>query len=129
MADRIAKLSATLELSASSELKDLNIKFELLKSCGAAFQHQVPNSILHELRTVKDVVEFYSTPVDSTLPMDRIQNMPDMPQNLYIQQDYVRFQADDPMFERTAFPKSSTLVSGIRTRRKYKGYEAKRSWY
>lgn len=120
---------STLELSPSSKLTDLSIKFELLKTCSATFNHQVPNSILHEIRSVEDVIQFYSTSVDTTLPMDRIQNCPDLPQNLYIQQDYVRYSPEDSMFERTAFPKSSTLVSGIRTRRKYKGHEAKRSWY
>lgn len=116
-------------MTSSSKLTNLSIKFELLKTCSATFNHQVPNSILHELRSVQDVVEFYSTPVDTTLPMDRIQNSADLPPNLFIQQEYVRYSPEDSMFETTAFPKSSTLVSGIKTRRKYKGYEAKRSWY
>lgn len=89
----------------------------------------MPNSLLHEIRTVQDVIEFYSTPVDTTLPMDRIQNIADLPENLHIQQEYVRYSPEDRFFETTAFPKSSTLVSGIQTRRKYKGHEAKRSWY
>lgn len=123
----MAKLSSYLELTPTSKFTDLSVKFEFLKSCTATFSHKVPNSVLHEMRSVQDVIEFYLTPVDTTLPLDRIQNSPDLPQNLHIQQDYVRFSPDDPMFERSAFPKSSTLVSSIR--RKYKGYEAKRSWY
>lgn len=128
--EAIHKICGSLDLGHSSKLTELSIKFELLQSCANTFGgHQVPNSILHEMRSVQDVIEFYSTPVDTTLPMDRIQNMPELPPNLHIQRDYVRYQPDDPMFERSAFPKSSNLVSGIKTRRKYKGHEANRSWY
>lgn len=28
----------------------------------------------------------------------------------------------------SAFPKSSTIVTGLKTRKKYEGYAAKRSW-
>lgn len=128
----MAQLCKSLGLSLDAKLTDVPVKYELLKSCQQAFDdHLVPNSILHEIRTVQDVIGFYSTPIETTLPMDRIANIPDLPQNLYIQQDYVRFSPETSgIFNgRTAFPKSSTLVSGIKTRRKYKGFEAKRSWY
>lgn len=127
--EQVSQLAAALELTIDTKLTDLSLKFDLLKSCSSTFGIAVPNSILHEMRTVRDVIEFYSTPVDTTLPMDRIRNSPELPQNLHIQEEYVRYSPDDPMFERTAFPKSSTLVSGLNTRRKYKGHEAKRSWY
>lgn len=132
VSDTVQKLCEQLELSPDAKLNDLSLKFELLKSCQGAFNdHLVPNSLLHEIRCVQDVIEFYSTPVDTTLPMDRISSIPDLPQNLYIQQDYVRFTPEtNGIFNGvSAFPKSSTLVTGIRTRRKYKGLEAQRSWY
>jgi large subunit ribosomal protein L50 len=28
----------------------------------------------------------------------------------------------------SAFPKSSTIIQGLRAKKKYKGYEAKKSW-
>jgi large subunit ribosomal protein L50 len=75
-----------------------------------------------------DVLEFYSTPVDTTLPMDRIAQ--NVPQNLHLIHEPKRFHPeDDEMFGgNTAFPKSSTLVTGLKYRKKYKGHQAKTSW-
>lgn len=54
----------------------------------------------------------------------------DLPQNLHIQTEYVRFTGDtaDKFRGQTAFPKSSTLVTGLKYRNKYEGFTAKRSW-
>lgn len=54
----------------------------------------------------------------------------DLPQNLHIQHEYVRFTGDpnDRFGGKTACPKSSTLVTGLKYRKKYQGYTAKRSW-
>lgn len=53
-----------------------------------------------------------------------------LPPNLHIQQDYVRFTKETSSFfgGHTAFPKSSTIVTGLKYRNKYPGYEAKRKW-
>lgn len=37
-----------------------------------------------------DLIEFYKTPVDTTTPLDALKKM-DLPKNLHVQQDYVRF--------------------------------------
>lgn len=104
-------------------------KFNLLAACFNGFKHSVPNSQIYELKTVGDVVEFYKTSVDSTVPYDAMKEM-DLPQNLHIQYDYLRFNPEtDTKFKgKTAFPKSSTLVTGLKYKGKYTGHEAKRSW-
>lgn len=69
---------------------------------------------------------FYTTPIDTTVPYDTLKNMDDLPPNLHIQTDYHRFHPDtDTMFNGvSAFPKSSVLVTGLKYREKYKGFYA-----
>lgn len=76
-----------------------------------------------------DVIEFYKTPVNAFLPLDELCTKP-LPPNLHIEHNYKRFHPDtDTMFNGiSAFPKSSTIVSGLTTRKKYAGYEAQRKW-
>ncbi|XP_050091912.1 uncharacterized protein LOC126575322 [Anopheles aquasalis] len=104
-------------------------KFTFLNACCDAFGHSVPNSVLHEVLTVEDALVFYQTPIDTRLPLDAISTM-ELPENLYIQQDPVRFHPEtDTMFGgKSAFPKSSTIVTGIKYKQKYRGHEAKKSW-
>lgn len=54
----------------------------------------------------------------------------ELPENLHIQNGYKRFvPEEDTMFKgQTAFPKSSTLVTGLKYRGKYSGSTAKSSW-
>lgn len=63
------------------------------------------------------------------MPLDAIAKM-DLPENLHIQHEYKRFiSEEDTMFKgQTAFPKSSTLVTGLKYRGKYKGNTPKSSW-
>ena len=37
-----------------------------------------------------DVIDFYNTPVDPRIPLERMKDM-ELPPNLYIKQDYVTF--------------------------------------
>lgn len=76
-----------------------------------------------------DVISFYQTPVDTILPLDALKTA-DLPENIHIEHNYVRFHPDtDTKFGgQTAFPKSSTIISGLRCKKKYKGFEAKTSW-
>ncbi len=79
--------------------------------------------------SLDDIVQFYNTEVNTTLPLDALQSM-DLPSNLHIQTEYLRFHPEtDTMFGgQTAFPKSSTIVTGLKARKKYKGHVAKTSW-
>lgn len=76
-----------------------------------------------------DIIAFYQKGVNTTLPLDAMRTM-ELPANLHIQHEYVRFTEDTNAAFRgqTAFPRSSTLVTGLKYRKKYKGYTAKTSW-
>ncbi|TMW51661.1 hypothetical protein DOY81_003250 [Sarcophaga bullata] len=130
-AEKVRSICATLQIPNKQEycLKSLEEKFKFLEACFADFQHGVPNSQVHELKTVGDVIKFYETSVNTTVPYDALKQM-QLPENLHIQYDYVRFNSEtDTKFNgQTAFPKSSTLVTGLKYRGKYQGNEAKRSW-
>lgn len=76
-----------------------------------------------------DVIAFYQTPVDTTLPLDALKTI-ELPENLHIQHEYLRFnpETDTKFGGVSAFPCSSTIVTGLKYRKKYQGYEAKKKW-
>lgn len=76
---------------------------------------------------VDDVIEFYKTPVNTYLPLDELQTR-ELPPNLHIENKYTRFHPEtDTMFGgKTAFPGSSTIVTGLKYRKKYPGFVAER---
>lgn len=124
---------------------DKTEKFRFLKKCEEIVDHKVPNSLLYTVKTlgkyihctwhclvyiyksilffVGDVYEFYETPVDTVVPYEALQQQ-ELPPNLHIISNYQRFHPDtDLMFEGvTAFPRSSNLVTGLKTKKKYTGF-------
>ncbi|XP_033242780.1 39S ribosomal protein L50, mitochondrial [Drosophila miranda] len=129
-AERVRSVAGSLQLTSDNrKLDNLSEKFQFLSACFQELQHGVPNSQVHELCTVADVIAFYETPVDTTAPLDALRRT-DLPENLHIQYEYLRFnpETDTKFNGKTAFPKSSTLVTGLKYRGKYEGHEAKRSW-
>ncbi|XP_057321024.1 uncharacterized protein LOC130664871 [Microplitis mediator] len=103
-----------------TELKDLDLRFKLFSICADEFKCHIPNSILFNIQTIGDLRKFYQTQIDTTLPLDANKNI-DLPPNLHIQYEYNRFHPDtDTKFNgKTAFPKSSTLVTGLKYKKKY----------
>ncbi|VVC29627.1 Hypothetical protein CINCED_3A019577 [Cinara cedri] len=102
---------------------DKNEKIRLLKKCEEVVDHKVPNSILHTLNTLGEIYEFYETPVDIIVPYDALLKR-ELPPNLHIIANYTRFNPEtDLLFDGvTAFPRSSNLVTGLKTKKKYKGF-------
>lgn len=84
---------------------------------------------IHYVQITEDVIKFYETPVDTRVPLDALKTI-DLPENLHIEYEYHRFHPDtDTMFKgQTAFPKSSTIVTGLKYKGRYRGYKAKTSW-
>ncbi|CAL8135673.1 unnamed protein product [Orchesella dallaii] len=112
-----------------TKLSDPRLKYELLSKAHQAFQHAVPNSMLHMMETVGDVVKFYGTRVNTLTPYEElIRNEEDLPPNLHVQKEPLRFQPGTDLFGQTAFVKSSTIVTGLRAKKKYIGYETKMTW-
>ncbi|XP_026329817.1 39S ribosomal protein L50, mitochondrial [Hyposmocoma kahamanoa] len=128
--ETVLKICSNNGLTPESEFDNLDTKFRVLKVCFEETGHSVPNSLLHTIETVADLQDFYLTPVDTRTPFDALKKMDDLPKNLHVQQDYVRFHPDkDTLFNgKSAFPQSSTIVTGLKYKKKYEGYTAKRKW-
>lgn len=153
-AERLKKLF--LEVVGTDEPQfalNLEQKFQLLSALNGEFSYIVPNSLLHKMTnlgkyyfsfsylhvpviflnqfsTTGRIQEYYLTPVENIVPYDKLQKM-DLPPNLHILYDYHRFHPDtDTKFGGiSAFPKSSTIVTGLKAKEKYKGYDAGNPWY
>lgn len=119
-----------VEQKINNVVKELNVtnfqerKFDLLNECSKIFGgHFVPNSRIYEMKSIKDVTEFYLTPVDCRTPYEELdQSIP----NLHIIQEAKRYDPETDGI--SAFPKSSTLVTSLKHRKKYKGHVEKSSW-
>lgn len=77
-----------------------------------------------------DVKCFYQKEVDVRVPLDKFKGV-ELPPNLSIQYEYHRFHPEtDTMFGGvSAFPRRSTVVTGITSKKKYAGYTAKPKWH
>ncbi|XP_070505976.1 large ribosomal subunit protein mL50 [Chironomus tepperi] len=119
-----------VEQKINDVVKELNVtnfqekKFNLLNECSKVFNgHFVPNSRIYEMKSIKDVTEFYQTPVNCRTPYEELdQSIP----NLHIISEAKRYDPETDGV--SAFPKSSTLVTSLKHRKKYKGHIAKSSW-
>ncbi|XP_076173208.1 mitochondrial ribosomal protein L50 [Ptiloglossa arizonensis] len=125
VSDQINKICDEQAISINNETKlnDPLQRFNLFIACEEVLQHSIPNSTLCYIETIGDLKEFYQTPVSNSTPLDMMKNL-DLPKNLHIQYAYNRFHPDtDTMFNgKTAFPKSSTKVTGLRYKDKYRGH-------
>lgn len=99
----------------NTEIKDLGVKAVLLKECFKQFSHGVPNSDLCYIKTKESIRKFYNTSVCTKTPLEKLKTM-ELPENLHVQYDYVRFHPDtDTKFGGlTAYNRRSTIVSGDR---------------
>lgn len=150
VASEISDIAASFSIAKDKPFQSSSVKFEFLNKCFQTLEHAVPNSMLYNMKTVgtcwlfwnglnqifnqfwnftEDVIKFYETPIDPRIPLDKFQEA-ELPENLHIQYDYVRFhpETDTKFGGVSAFPKSSTMVTGLKYKDKYKGYKAKTSW-
>ncbi|KAF7391701.1 hypothetical protein HZH68_011244 [Vespula germanica] len=130
--ERIDKICASQQISTGDEAKlegGLS-RFKIFAACAEEFKHSVPNSLLCIIETVGDLKEFYHTRVDTATPLETLRRM-QLPKNLHVQYEYHRFHPDtDTMFGgKTAFPLSSTLVTGLKYKKKYKGFKLEDPFY
>ncbi|CAG5089791.1 Similar to MRPL50: 39S ribosomal protein L50 [Cotesia congregata] len=117
--DKICKAEGLSE-NDSTEIKDLNLRFKLFSACANEFKCHIPNSVMFTIRTIGDLRNFYHTPINTTLPLEATKDL-ELPPNLHIQYEYNRFnpETDTKFGGKTAFPKSSTLVTGLKYKKKY----------
>lgn len=93
------------------------------------FNHVIPSSFLHELEDIKAVKEYFLQDVESedklVAMLEEHSRSPNLPPNLVIQVDPIRYHPDDKsLFSTTSFPGRSTIVSGLDTSKKYPSYKA-----
>lgn len=94
---------------------------QLLSKLIREFDHDVPGVLLTEMMCLGDAVQYFQTEVRATSAYEDLANRRDLPPNLSIQLEPVRFDPEtDTMFGgRTAFPGRDTIVPSIKCRRKY----------
>ncbi|KAI4488851.1 hypothetical protein M0804_004349 [Polistes exclamans] len=130
--ERIDKICTSQEISTddTAKLEGGLLRFQIFAACAEEFRHSVPNSLLCIIETVGDLKEFYRNTVDVATPLDTLRRM-QLPKNLHVQYEYHRFHPDtDTMFGgKTAFPLSSTLVTGLKYKKKYKGFKLEDPFY
>ncbi|XP_033230878.1 uncharacterized protein LOC117181960 isoform X1 [Belonocnema kinseyi] len=125
VSERLDYLCQESRISTTNETRLENpiIRCNLLIRCQEELKQSISNSMLCTIKTIGNLRQFYHTPVNSTMPLDSMRLM-DLPKNLHIQYEYHRFQpGTDTMFNgKTAFPKSSTIVTGLKYKKKYRGH-------
>ncbi|XP_017875944.1 uncharacterized protein LOC108622528 [Ceratina calcarata] len=126
VSERINKICDAHQIPSINEakLEDSLQRFNIFLACEQEFQHPIMNSVLYSIETVGDLKEYYETAVNNVTPLDVMRSM-DLPKNLHVNYDYTRYHPDtDTMFNgKTAFPKSSTLVTGLKYKKKYPGHQ------
>jgi len=104
-------------------ITDSNSKYKFLTQCAKATGYDIHNSQLHKMRTVGDVLAFYEIPVTTRTTYETM-HLQELPPNLHIQLEAARFHPDtDTKFNGvSAYPRSSTIVTGLKYRKLYKSH-------
>ncbi|CAG2102786.1 unnamed protein product [Medioppia subpectinata] len=107
---------------SQNSLSDRIVKFKFLTKCNEELNHEIPNSMLYLMRTVSDVVEYYSTPIRGITSYDQmVQNSDQLPQNLHVIGEPLRFNPETDTFFGgiSAYPFHDQRVKGLRATKKY----------
>ncbi len=77
-----------------------------------------------------DIRGFYQQEIDTRVPLDKFKTI-ELPPNVSIQYDYHRFHPETDTLNGgiSAFPRRSTIVTGLTAKKKYAGYTAKPKWH
>jgi len=120
---RFVGLSASRD-TASISLEDPKLKYQVLSRLITEFNHDVPNSMIGRMSHISDVIKYFEQEVRVSSSYEDLKTL-DLPKNLHIQMDYVRFKpskdeaSKDTLCGRTAFPGRDTIVTSIKYKRKY----------
>ena len=99
-------------------------KYNLLTRCMKECSHTISNMSLSDIKTLEDVYQYFSTPVKDTNVLEDLQQSSELPKNVHIQLDAVRFTPETSGFFNglDAFPKRSTKVVDLWYKKKYTAY-------
>lgn len=115
-------------LETDEQLLDLNLddarqlKFSLITKCIEEFRHDMPSSYLTDVSNVRDVVEYFSTPVRGVNPYSALLQQEDsLPANLSLIGEPIRYDVEKDEFfgGKSAYPGLVSKIPGIRGSRKY----------
>ncbi|CAF0811485.1 unnamed protein product [Adineta ricciae] len=99
-------------------------KYNLLTRCMKECSHTMSNMSLNDIKTLEDVYQYFATPVSDANALENLQQSPDLPANVHIQLDAVRFTSETSGFFNglDAFPQRSTKVVDLWYKKKYPSY-------
>ncbi|CAF1034024.1 unnamed protein product [Rotaria sordida] len=99
-------------------------KYNLLTRCMKECSHTISNMTLNDIKTLEDVYQYFSTSVKDTNVLEDLQQSSELPKNVHIQLDAVRFTPETSSFfnDLDAFPKRSTKVIDLWYKKKYASY-------
>lgn len=98
------------------------VKVNLIRQCIAEFNHELPNSYLNEIKYVRDLVDYYETPVRGVNPYTALlRKESSLPENLALIPDAMRFDKETDVFfgGHTAYPGMVSKVPGLRGEKRY----------
>ncbi|KAM3718723.1 39S ribosomal protein L50 [Dirofilaria immitis] len=114
--------------------KDRHLKFRLLNLLSERLCHTVPNSELHKMKTVGDLIDFYGRPFRNLTRYAQMarDNKQTLPKNLHIMEHPFRFHPEDIHSYHggeTAFPGKGGEVFSLRNKRLYRQFKPKKDWF
>ncbi|XP_064459765.1 large ribosomal subunit protein mL50-like [Ornithodoros turicata] len=125
-------LGGNLDASSwkTAALSEPLVKYKLLTRCIKEFKHDIPNSCLMNITSVADLLDYLTTPVQGTSPYDQLVHRARVPPNLHAVAEPVRFHPETDTFFNgvSAFPGSSTIVTGLKAKKKFRGFTANPKW-
>lgn len=98
------------------------VKFNLIKKCVEIFQHDVPNSYLNEIQCIRDLVEYYQTPVRGVNPYNALLRKENsLPPNLALISNAMRYDRENDEYfgGYNALPGIISKVAGLRGSKRY----------
>jgi len=102
------------------------VKYKFLTKCSKQLNYEIPNSILYLMKTVSDVLKFYSTPVRGiTSYEEMVQKSDEMPQNLHVIGEPVLYNPENDTFfgGLNAYPFTTYQMRGLRAKKKYSHFK------
>merc|ERR1711915_498006 len=60
------------ESMKSTPLDQLDKKLKILNALSTEFSHHVPNSLLHQMNSVADLLVFYKSPISTLTPYEQL---------------------------------------------------------
>ncbi|XP_048764253.2 uncharacterized protein LOC125672166 isoform X2 [Ostrea edulis] len=110
--------------------QDRRTKFTVLTRMMKEFDHYIPNTELHDMKTIDQAVEFFKKEVRDTTCLEDLTKL-DLPKNLHINTEYIRYNRDEDSLwpGKDAFPGRQTRVFSTKFSKKYKVVDKSKDKY